>query len=96
MLLSKGIVWVLLCVCVYAHTTTNGILFYNIFRQPLTHSLARSLTNSVTSYDSLIVLNDVTVSLVFNLYVCLYHVYHIEYEHILVDFAFGAHMYMYT
>ena len=30
-LLSKGIVWVLLCVCVYAHTTTNGILFYNIF-----------------------------------------------------------------
>ena len=53
----------------------------------LTHSL--SFTNSVTSYDSLIVLNDVTVSLVFNLYVCLY-------EHILVDFAFGAHMYMYT
>lgn len=84
------------CVSVCMHTLLPMEYCFIIYSD--SRSLTCSLTNSVTSCDSFIVLNDVTVSLVFNLYVCLFHVYFIEYEHVhvLVDFAFGVHMYMYT
>lgn len=87
------------CVSVCMHTLLPMEYCFIIYSDSRSLTYSLSLTNSVTSYDSFIVLNDVTVSLVFNLHVCLFHVYLIEYEHVhvLVDFAFGAtHVYVHV